>query len=145
MQKNCLFVCTGNTCRSPMAHAMAQQLAYQQGLAIAIDSAGIRAKAGASTTSYALAALHEQGIEWRGLSQPLSQTQLRWADQVWVMTREHLDVVKQLQQGMAVSDLVPVDLLLGDRELPDPLDCGREAYDRVLSILQQRLPELLGQ
>jgi len=142
-QKNCLFVCTGNTCRSQMAHALGQQLINQQDLAWEVDSAGIRAKVGSVTTPDAVAVLYEQGVAWQGLSQQLSQAQLRWADQVWVMTQEHFDVVTQLQQDVAASDRAQIELLLSDKALPDPLDCGRPAYEQVLAILQQRLPKLL--
>jgi len=142
-QKNCLFICTGNTCRSQMAHALGQQLVHQHGLALVIDSAGIRAKAGSATTPLAVTVLQQQGIPWQGVSRQLSLTQLRWADQVWVMTQEHVDVVKQLQHNLSAHELASVDLLLGDEELPDPLDCGKAAYDDVLAILQQRMPKLL--
>lgn len=143
-QNNCLFVCTGNTCRSQMAHALMQQYADQQGLQLAVDSAGIRANVGSPTTPFAVTVLQEQGILWQGASQQLSQTQLRWADRVWVMTHEHLAVVQQLQQDLLASERSQVELVLGDEELADPLDCGKQAYDQVLASLQQRLPKLLA-
>ena len=59
------------------------------------------------------------------------------------MTQEHFDVVTQLQQDVAASDRAQIELLLSDKALPDPLDCGRPAYEQVLAILQQRLPKLL--
>ena len=142
-QKNCLFVCTGNTCRSQMAHALGQQLINQQDLAWAVDSAGISAKVGSVTTPDAVAVLHEQGMAWQGLSQQLSEAQLRWADEIWVMTQEHLTLVTQMQQGIAASEQAQIKLLLGDKELGDPLGCGRETYVQVLAILQRRLPQLL--
>ena len=110
-----------------MAHALGQQLAEQHSWALVIDSAGIRANFGSATTPLAVTVLQQQGIHWEGVSQPLSLAQLRWADQVWVMTQEHFDVVQQLQQELADYELAPVALLLGDKDLslihtPSPRD-----------------------
>ncbi len=41
-----LFVCTGNTCRSPMAQALMQSLSEKKGLSLFCDSAGIYAVPG---------------------------------------------------------------------------------------------------
>lgn len=38
---NILFVCTGNTCRSPMAEGLLRYIAQDQGLDIEVKSAGI--------------------------------------------------------------------------------------------------------
>ncbi|MFS8541836.1 MAG: low molecular weight protein arginine phosphatase, partial [Tissierellales bacterium] len=40
---NILFVCTGNTCRSPIAEALMKEMAKEKGLDIKVKSAGIYA------------------------------------------------------------------------------------------------------
>src|SRR3712207_8152954 len=49
-----LFVCSGNTCRSPLAEAIARQQAAERGLDIDVSSAGISAWEGAPASDGAL-------------------------------------------------------------------------------------------
>ena len=56
------FVCTGNTCRSPMAQAVANHLAQTEGIALEAFSAGLYAKEGDPITDHAVRALEEAGI-----------------------------------------------------------------------------------
>jgi len=58
-----LFVCTGNTCRSPMAAALLRRKAEQLGLAIDVDSAGVAAVAGAPASAGAIAAMRRYQLD----------------------------------------------------------------------------------
>lgn len=55
-----LFVCTGNTCRSPMAEGLARKIF---GMDIKVESAGLAAWEGDSASSQAIEALREKGID----------------------------------------------------------------------------------
>ena len=57
-----LFVCTGNTCRSPMAEGIMRKLVADRGLRIEVRSAGVAAAAGASMSRHAEAVLRDKGI-----------------------------------------------------------------------------------
>ena len=61
--KRICFVCTGNTCRSPMAAAVANAIAKSEGLSILADSAGLYAAEGEPIAEYAVQALERVGIE----------------------------------------------------------------------------------
>jgi protein-tyrosine-phosphatase len=56
-----LFVCTGNTCRSPMAEAIMRRITEERGLALSVHSAGIRAES--IIAPQAMRALQRRGIE----------------------------------------------------------------------------------
>ena len=56
------FVCTANTCRSPMAQAIFDTLAEDEGLRFRAESAGAEALEGTVMAEYAAAALEEAGI-----------------------------------------------------------------------------------
>ena len=58
-----LFVCTGNTCRSPMAQALFQKTAAEKNLNADCFSAGISAFTGTPASSNAVAVLKEKGID----------------------------------------------------------------------------------
>jgi protein-tyrosine-phosphatase len=55
------FVCTGNTCRSAMAHAIALNLVRTLNYPFNIDSFGIRAKSGSPASDHSITAIHEIG------------------------------------------------------------------------------------
>lgn len=88
-----LFVCTGNTCRSAMAEAIARRLAAERGLdAIALASAGTSAWEGAPASDGALLVAMEQGIDLNGhRARALSKEIIEESDLVLVMSGHHRD------------------------------------------------------
>jgi len=139
-----LLLCTGNTCRSQMAHAMSQQWCQSNGLSFEIESRGIRAKPGDPTTVEVLMVLSQANINWQGTSEQLSIADLKWADDVWGMTQEHLDYAEQLGSELNLGSQPRYQLLAGTHELVDPLNCGLAAYEQLFFALQKLLPNRLG-
>ncbi|TDF93560.1 low molecular weight protein arginine phosphatase [Paenibacillus piri] len=85
-----LFVCTGNTCRSPMAEGILRRLAEDHGLQhIEVRSAGVAAYDGAPVSGHAAAILKEKGFHETLTSSALTGDQLNWADVVLTMTSGH--------------------------------------------------------
>ncbi|UOQ50243.1 low molecular weight protein arginine phosphatase [Gracilibacillus caseinilyticus] len=91
---NILFVCTGNTCRSPMAQAIIQHKSH-----INVQSAGIFAGEGAPASQGTKEVLHAKGIPFQHQSQPVTASLLEWADVVLTMTQNHRDLLKQQYQA----------------------------------------------
>lgn len=60
---NILFICTGNTCRSPMAEEILRTMAREKGININVKSAGIAAFDGSPAADNAIKAMEEIGMD----------------------------------------------------------------------------------
>ena len=135
---NIVFVCTGNTCRSPMAQALAIQQAQKQGLDCHIISAGLAAYHDAAASENAIEAMREIGVDISGhRSQPLTPSIIRQADIIIPMTSQH----RQLLTAMGV----PAEKLRSIGEIPDPYGGDLDVYRQCRDTLQQAVTALLSQ
>ncbi|MBM7551774.1 low molecular weight protein arginine phosphatase [Thalassobacillus pellis] len=80
-----LFVCTGNTCRSPMAEALLKHL----GNNVEVRSAGIFAGKGSPMSEGTRQVLEEQSIAFDHHSQPVTPELVEWADIILTMSEQH--------------------------------------------------------
>ncbi len=152
-----LLVCTGNTCRSPMAAAlMRRRLAKklgttedqleQQGLWV--SSAGIAAMTGGRASPEAVTVMQERGLDLSAHeSQPLSDRLVRFADLLLTMTRNHREAILAQWPDAAARTHV-----LGRQhgDVADPIGGSLEVYrrcaDQIDSFLTPWIDELdLGQ
>lgn len=92
------FVCTGNTCRSPMAEGFARTLLAQrlagapEEFGFTIRSTGVFAGGGSPPSDHAVSALRELDIDIAGhRSRPAIPEEIGTADRVYCMTASHVD------------------------------------------------------
>jgi L-threonylcarbamoyladenylate synthase len=141
-----LFVCTGNTCRSPMAAAIAKrmlaqrlqcQLAELERRHVIVDSAGTAGGA-AGAADNAIAVLNRRGLDISGhRSKPLTPELIERADHVFVMTRAHHDAV--IRAAPSAADRA--SLLLADEELADPFGGSQEQYEHCAQAIEKAMAE----
>jgi protein-tyrosine phosphatase len=137
--RHLLFVCTGNTCRSPMAAAITRHLlaAHPDGVETVVRSAGVSAGFGMAMTAEAADALTAMGIEpGRHASAPLSREMLNEAEAIFAMTRGHLESVIRLDPA-ATDRALLLDPAGGD--IPDPIGSPRPVYDQTANVLRDAI------
>lgn len=93
-----LFVCTGNTCRSALADAIARKVAVERGLTdVDVTSAGTSAWDGAPASDGALLVGMERGLDLgQHRSQTLTRELVRTSDLVLAMGPHHLERIEAL-------------------------------------------------
>ncbi|TJY41873.1 low molecular weight protein arginine phosphatase [Cohnella pontilimi] len=87
--RHILLVCTGNTCRSPMAESMLADMARKAGKPLEVRSAGVAGIDGYPVSPHAAETLRRRNLPVPGPSQALSAKQIAWADVILAMTTSH--------------------------------------------------------
>lgn len=128
-----LFICTGNTCRSPMAEGLLKDLSNKKNLGLQIKSAGVFAMDKDSAANNAVEALNKINIDISDhKSQSVSKELVDEADLILTMSRSHRETL--LLNFPDVKDkvyLLNQYALKEDRDIQDPF--GRDLYNYELT------------
>ena len=145
MKKKLLFVCTGNTCRSPLAKVLAEAALAQAVLTHwVVDSAGLTAFPGQSASGEALAVARDSGLDLSlHQSKPLSEKLLAEADLVLVMTRNHKQALLSALPHVADKVHTLKDFVGEDGDVADPFGGGPTQYQQTAQELTRLITRLV--
>ena len=132
-----VFVCSGNTCRSPMAAALFNDLCEKRGLPYRAESAGIHALEGTAASDGAFYAMKERGLSLsRHVSQPFTAFLAREARLVVAMNEGIARVARERCPGVRVVAFDP--------PVSDPYGASLADYRATADELARRMDWVLA-
>ncbi|MCL2363915.1 MAG: low molecular weight protein arginine phosphatase [Defluviitaleaceae bacterium] len=146
-----LFVCTGNTCRSPMAAVLAQKLLREAGTEYAVQSAGVHASPACAASAHAITAMRGAGCDLlphrsqRATAQLVADAKL-----ILTMTAAHRAAVLSIAPKSAhkVFTLCGYphenDTIQADADVVDPFGGDLLTYQQCAAQIKQLIKSSLG-
>jgi len=134
-KKRVLFICTGNTCRSPMAATIFKSLSKGK---YDVDSAGVSPHPGDPASTNAVKAMEVMGLDLsQHRSKQVTKEIIESADLVLVMSQRHLDIVKSLCPTANVE-------LISPQGIADPYGGSEKRYQDSAEELKKSIEPRIG-
>lgn len=138
---NISFVCTGNTCRSPMAECIFKHLCYINNIKdIKVSSFGLTAKNGENINILAKSMLAKYKIRYKThKAKKLTDKLIKKQDYIFTMTEEQKRVLKKYPNVHCIAEIN------GGVEIPDPYGLGEVEYDAVFKLIYASMKKLFDE
>lgn len=147
--KHVLFVCTGNTCRSPMAEGLFRR-AVEDRPDFQVGSAGVAASRGTPASRETVAILKKRGADLTGFgSRKVTRELLNQATHVFAMTRSHLQALETMfpefsDRFYLACEFVDLPGKGIGADVLDPIGMGSRAYEEVAGVFDLAIPTIIA-
>jgi L-threonylcarbamoyladenylate synthase len=146
-----LFVCTGNSCRSPMAEYLFKKYLAEKIVCpvdaleqkgYIIKSAGTMGLVGYPATDNAINACMAKGVDISAhRSSALTRYLIEQSDLIYVMSRAHGQAVVEISPEAAEKCM----LLAEDRDIEDPIGQSQSVYDSCADLIEKGVKNIIGE
>lgn len=138
---NILFVCTGNTCRSPMAQALLEEMAKEKKLDIKVKSAGVFALDGQVASINAIEVLKKERIDLTNhRARIVYRDLLEEADLILTMGKSHKDLLISKFDFIKGKIYTLKEYAYGKEEdIEDPFGGNINVYDKAKEEIKEAL------
>ena len=143
-KRRVLFVCTGNTCRSPMAEGLFESMAKESGLSSSAKSAGLFVMPGSRVSQNSVTVMAEQNIDISGhVPTQIDMGMIEESDLILTMSESHKQAILSAAPGANVYTLSEY---AGEKaDISDPFggseqiyrECGVQIKDRIEKIIKR--------
>lgn len=125
-----LIVCTGNTCRSPMAEGIFNELKKDLDMDLWVLSAGISAYEGSPVASNAVKSLESIHDISHYRAKMVNEDLLEQADLILTMTKMHRDILLDRYEGIEDKTYLLNEYAFGEmKDVEDPFGGNSDIYD----------------
>lgn len=148
-----MFVCTGNICRSPLAHRVLEARAAERGLAdrLEVESSGIGSwHVGEDADARMRATAEAHGVPFHHPAQQIRPSDLETFDVLFAMDRGHERELIRMAHRAGVDPKGRVRLFRafdpessGREDVPDPYYGGQRGFEEVWSMVDRTVARML--
>ena len=143
--KHVLFLCSGNTCRSPMAEAIAKEIFSEKKMNISVSSRGIYAFNGETVSENAVLAMKELGISidissYRAVG--VIRDDINGADYIFTMTQSHKEFVENNSPHKAESLFTIGEYTDHHKDIRDPFGGDINHYIACAAELKELITRM---
>ena len=138
---NIYFICTGNTCRSPMAEAILKNKNLE---GVEVRSAGIYAIEGSPISQNANDVLNQENIKHNHRSSVFSEQDVAWADLILTMTTSHKEQVLRMSEDAQGKTYTLLEYAMPENgaDIQDPFGGDLFVYQQTFAQLNEAINNL---
>lgn len=142
-----MFICTGNTCRSPMAQGLLEKMAKDREKQIEVYSCGTHAINGNTASSHAIEVMEKRGIDLtKHRATNIKDANIYNMDYIFCVTQNHKDYVLQLYPELKGKVYTIKEYLKNvdkNQDIKDPWGYDVHTYEEVAQELENCIESMI--